>query len=173
MPSDSLRRVKIHTYDPDWPRVFEVLRDRIAAAVDPQTLRVEHVGSTSVPGLAAKPIVDLILVVATRDDLEVVIDRLGKIGYQHQGDLGIAGREAFTTPQHAPAHHLYVCAEDSTALSRMLAFRDILRSDPSAARLYEALKRSLAERFKDDRSAYTDAKTSFVEGILDTHSARS
>jgi len=55
----------------------------------------------------------------------------------------------------------------------MLAFRDILRSDPSAARLYEALKRSLAERFKDDRSAYTDAKTSFVEGILDTHSARS
>jgi GrpB-like predicted nucleotidyltransferase (UPF0157 family) len=169
MPSESLRRVEIHNYDPEWPRVFEHLRDGIAAAVGPQVLRIEHVGSTSVAGLAAKPIVDLILVIATHDDLEVVIDRLRKLGYQHRGDLGIAGREAFTTPQRTTAHHLYVCAEDSTALRRMLGFRDILRSDTSTARAYAALKHSLAERFRDNRPAYTEAKTSFIDDILDNH----
>jgi GrpB-like predicted nucleotidyltransferase (UPF0157 family) len=158
--------IVIHNYDPRWPAVFEACRTRIASALGPLAQRIEHVGSTAVPHLPAKPIIDLIVVIPTRAELPAVIARLHQLGYEHKGDGGIAGREAFTAPPDAPAQHLYVCAADSTELARQVAFRDLLRAQTVTAQAYGDLKRSLAQRFRQDRAGYTEAKATFVEHHL-------
>jgi GrpB-like predicted nucleotidyltransferase (UPF0157 family) len=153
--------IVIIDYSPAWPLEFERLRDRAAAAVGDIVIAIEHVGSTAVPGLAAKPVIDLVIVVEP-DDLQAAIDRLRAIGYIHQGNLGVEGREAFGVPEGEPRHHLYVSPIDSEELRAQVAFRDRLRADPVLANEYEALKRELARRFRNDRVGYTDAKTAFV-----------
>lgn len=158
--------VIIEDYDPTWPEAFTRLRERMEQALGSLALRVEHVGSTSVPGLAAKPIIDLTVVVASREDVAEAIRRLAAIGYVHDGDQGIPGREAFTGPPGPPIHHLYVCAKGNRELQRHLLFRDYLRAHPETARQYGELKKALAERFCTDREGYSQAKTEFVEGVL-------
>ena len=158
--------VVIADYDPRWPAIFASLRDRLAAALGPLAVAIEHVGSTAVPGLAAKPIVDLDIVMASGEDLWAVIERLRLLGYDHQGDLGVPGREAFTSPPGGPPHHLYACPAGSPALARHLALRDRLRADPEAVAAYADLKRALAARFGRDRVGYTEAKTAFIEALL-------
>lgn len=158
--------VEIADYDPRWPGTFAALRDQIAGAVGPLAQRIEHVGSTAVPGLPAKPIIDLDVVIASHADLPEVITRLAAVGYRHEGDLGITGREAFASPAGTPAHHLYVCAADSRELARHLAFRDYLRTHPGQSRAYAELKRSLAAQFRSDRDAYSRSKTAFIDQAL-------
>jgi len=151
--------------DPDWPRQFEALRAVNARALGDVALAIEHVGSTAVPGLAAKPIIDLDVVVAP-GQVGTAIDRLSAIGYEHKGDLGVAGREAMRHPSGSRRHHLYVCAEGNLALANHLAVRDFLRADAAAARAYGELKRRLAFRFADDVDGYVDGKTAFILDIL-------
>lgn len=158
--------VIIVDYDPAWPALFETLRSPVAAAMGELAIGIEHVGSTAVPGLAAKPIIDVDVIIASAADLGASIERLAVIGYVHQGDLGIAGREAFVQPRGLPAHHLYVCTQDSEPYRQHLVFRDYLRAYSEAAQAYETLKRAAAERFRHDRDAYTDAKREFVLMIL-------
>lgn len=153
-------------YDPTWPDTFESLKKRVAQALGDVAVAIEHVGSTSVPGLAAKPIIDMDVVVPTSGDVPTAIERLADIGYIHQGNLGIEGREAFIAPPNTPDHHLYVCPQDSRELRRHVRFRDYLRRHPDAAKRYADLKRLLAERHRDDRGAYTQAKTEFITEIL-------
>lgn len=160
--------VEIVAYDPQWPQIFARLRDTIAASLGPLATTIEHVGSTAVPGLAAKPIIDLIAVLDTWADLPPVITTLRTLGYHPQGDLGIPGREAFTCPPGEPSHHLYVCTTDSPELARHLLFRDTLRTRPDTAHAYAQLKHSLAETLQHDRNAYTGAKTAFIERTLAT-----
>jgi len=160
--------VEIAGYDPGWPATFAALRDQITGALGPLAQRIEHVGSTAVPGLPAKPIIDLDVVIATRADLPEVIARLAALGYRHEGDLGIPGREAFTSLGAAPAHHLYVCTADSRELASHLTFRDYLRTHPGQASAYAELKRSLAARYRSDRDAYGRGKTAFIEQALAT-----
>jgi GrpB-like predicted nucleotidyltransferase (UPF0157 family) len=106
------------------------------------------------------------VVIADRADLPTVIEQLRSLGYLHEGDLGVPGREAFTTPAGAPAHHLYVCAIGTPALDRHLALRDALRADPGAVDAYGDLKRTLAARLGDDRAGYTEAKSAFIGQVL-------
>jgi GrpB-like predicted nucleotidyltransferase (UPF0157 family) len=157
--------VVIVDYDPLWPLVFEKLAKVVATALGQVLLRVEHVGSTAVPGLPAKPIIDLDAVVQPGDVPEA-IRRLSHIGYVHLGDRGVTGREAFSAPEGAAAHHLYVCPADSTALSAHLRFRDALRADCQVAAEYGGLKRCLAARYGSDRDGYCEAKTDFVRAVL-------
>lgn len=158
--------VIIEDYNPAWPHWFERLRAPVQAALGALALVIEHVGSTAVPGLAAKPIIDMDVVISSRTDLTDVIARMAGIGYRHEGDLGVAGREAFFPPPGLPAHHLYVCSADSAELRRHLAFRDYLRRHPADAAAYGALKSELAARFGRDRDGYSLAKSDFVNGIL-------
>jgi len=104
--------VVIVDYDPAWPGRYEALRAPIAAALGPLAAEIVHLGSTSVPGLAAKPVIDLNILLHRSSDLPAVIERLAGLGYRHEGDFGIVGREAFATPPGYSAHdhHLYVCA---------------------------------------------------------------
>jgi GrpB-like predicted nucleotidyltransferase (UPF0157 family) len=164
--------VVVVEYDPAWPLAFERLRARVAAALGELCLAVEHVGSTAVPGLPAKPIVDLDAVVPSAAAIPEAVTRLAAIGYTHQGDLGIPGREAFDGlppgPGEAPwpAHNLYVCPADGEELRRHLAFRDYLRAHPEDARAYAAAKLEGARRFPNDRDAYQEFKSATVQDIL-------
>ncbi len=158
--------IVVTEYDPAWPRLFEVLRGRLLDALGGVAVAVEHVGSTSVPGLAGKPVVDIDAVVPSAEHVPLAVERLERAGYRHEGDLGISGREAFEPPTGTPWHHLYVLPADSEELRRHLAFRDHLRAHPEAAIDYAALKREAARRFGGNRRAYTEAKEDFVERVL-------
>jgi GrpB-like predicted nucleotidyltransferase (UPF0157 family) len=161
-----LEFIIIVDYDPHWQGLFEELRAPVVTALGDLVVNVEHVGSTAVPGLAAKPIIDMDVVVPSVTDIPKAIVRLATLGYVHQGDLGITGREAFISPYGKPRHHLYVCALDGDELRRHRSFRDYLLTHPDEARAYGALKKAAALRFADDRAAYTEAKTRFVKAVL-------
>jgi GrpB-like predicted nucleotidyltransferase (UPF0157 family) len=119
-----------------------------------------------VPGLPAKDVIDLVAVIESDDDLPEAIARLEAIGYEARGSLGVEGREAFCWPEGEKRHHLYVSPKTSAELQAQVAFRELLCRDPAAARDYVALKRQLAVRFRDDRNAYTEGKTEFIESVL-------
>jgi GrpB-like predicted nucleotidyltransferase (UPF0157 family) len=152
-------------YDPNWPELFESLRKRIADALVDMAAAIEHVGSTAVPDLAAKSIIDIDVLLTSKPMLPKAIERLATLGYVHRGDLGIPGREAFFAPLNDPPHHLYVCPPGSAEFRRHIAFRDYLRAHPKDAKIYGDLKIALAERFRQDRSAYNTAKSEFVEEL--------
>lgn len=153
-------------YDCNWPAQFESLRLRIAGALGDLAQTIEHVGSTAVPDLAAKPIIDIDVLLKMGVELPVAVHRLERLGYINRGDLGVPGREAFRTPDHDLPHHLYVCPHNSPAFRAHIAFRNYLRAHPEAAEEYASLKKSLAQRFRDDREAYVMGKSEFVAAIL-------
>jgi GrpB-like predicted nucleotidyltransferase (UPF0157 family) len=153
-------------YDNDWPLLFEEIAQPVREAVASLGAQVEHVGSTSVPGLAAKPVIDIDVVVGSADDVPTAIERLRSLGYVYQGDKGIRGREAFMWPPGASPHHLYVVVQGSQPYLDHLEFRNYLRDHPEVTREYAALKTKLAEQHSDDRLGYTDAKTEFVTRVL-------
>ncbi|QDU93623.1 dephospho-CoA kinase/protein folding accessory domain-containing protein [Lignipirellula cremea] len=158
--------ITVVAYDPEWPQTFAKLRDQVWPAVREAVLAIEHVGSTSVPGLAAKPVIDISVVVGDTADVATAITGLAKLGYVHRGNLGIAGREAFHAPPGTLAHHLYVCPQGSLGLRNHLAFRDYLRTHPAAVQAYGELKQRLARQFADNIDGYVDGKTEFILAIL-------
>jgi GrpB-like predicted nucleotidyltransferase (UPF0157 family) len=158
--------VVVAEYDDDWPKLFEQIARAVREAVADLGAEVEHVGSTSVPGLAAKPVIDIDVVVRSTADVGPAIDRLRSLGYGYQGDKGIRGREAFMWPRGAKPHHLYVVVEGSGPHADHVEFRDYLRQHPGVAREYAALKRNLAEQHGEDRLGYTEAKSEFITGAL-------
>jgi GrpB-like predicted nucleotidyltransferase (UPF0157 family) len=160
------RTVVVGDYDEEWPHRFEDLRARIWAAVAEAAVRIEHVGSTSVPGLAAKPIIDMTVIVARRDGVPPAIERLAALGYRHRGDLGVQDREAFDHPADLPRHNLYVCPEGTIGVVNQLAVRDYLRAQPEAARRYGELKKRLAAQFPHDIDSYVFGKTDFILDVL-------
>jgi GrpB-like predicted nucleotidyltransferase (UPF0157 family) len=153
-------------YDDDWPRLFEHIAQPVRDAVADLGAEVEHVGSTSVPGLAAKPIIDIDVVVGSIDDVPTAIERLRSLGYVYQGDKGVRGREAFLWPRGAQPHHLYVVVAGSEPYLDHIHFRGYLRDHPEVGREYAALKKRLAEQHGNDELAYTNAKTDFITAVL-------
>ena len=162
----SMPNVRVVPYDPVWPVTFDRLRAIIWPTVADLAIAIEHVGSTSVPGLAAKPIIDVDVVVVSPGDGDEAVGRLTKLGYGHRGDLGIEGREAFWAPEGSPPHHLYGCQADSPSLANHLVVRDYLRRYPARAAAYGHLKQKLATAFPDDSVAYGAAKTEFLLELL-------
>jgi GrpB-like predicted nucleotidyltransferase (UPF0157 family) len=157
----------IRNYDATWPIRFSELANRVKAHLGALVTEVEHVGSTAVPGLIAKPIIDMDVVLASPSYLPEVIRRLGTLGYAHEGELGIVGREAFRWPSGEPRHHLYVLCPAASELRRHLAFRDALRADRTIRDAYSELKKRLALRYSHDRKAYTEAKSAFIKSITE------
>ena len=160
-----MQTVVVVDYDPAWPRLFESLRDRIASALGPMAVAIEHVGSTSVPNMPAKPIIDMDVVVSA-EDVSAAAAAIEALGYRHEGNLGIDGREAFRWCADFPDHHLYLCPEGSPALRRHTLFRDYLRTHPDEALDYAKQKRELAALHHADRSKYQDAKAGFIDRLV-------
>ncbi len=163
--------VVIADYDPLWPETFLCLARAITTALAGLLLCIEHIGSTAVPGLPAKPIIDIDAVIK-REDLPLAITRLSQCGYVYKGDLGIKDREAFKAPPESPAHHLYLCPDDSEEFRRHIAFRDWLRTHPAVAAEYALLKKGLAAKFLSDREGYTLAKSAFILAQLNEAARR-
>ena len=161
------RQIDIEEYSPTWPKRFEQLRARIWPAVSHVAVAMEHVGSTAVEGLAAKPIVDADIIIASPRDFPEIRNLLRGLGYTHKGDLGIEGREAFDCCDLEFAHHLYVCIEGCAALRNHLILRDHLRSHPDDRREYAKLKRALARQCGGDIEAYVEGKSEFITAIVD------
>jgi GrpB-like predicted nucleotidyltransferase (UPF0157 family) len=153
-------------YDPQWPELFAALRERVGKALADLAAAIEHVGSTAVPGLAAKPVIDIDVLLVSSDSLQEAVRRLAPLGYEHHGNLGIVGREAFRQPTRQPAQHLYICLPDSQEYPRHIAFRDYLRGHPESAKAYAELKRRLARQYRDDREKYVAGKDGFVNDVL-------
>lgn len=160
------RSAVVVAYDEDWPRRFEVLRAHVEAALAGVAAVVEHVGSTAVPGLAAKPVIDVDVVVAGPADARAAVEALVGAGWRHQGDLGVPGREAFTVRPGLPEHHLYVVVRDSAAHRDHVDLRDHLRSHPADAERYAAEKLRLAPLLCSDRDAYVQGKAWLVRELL-------
>ena len=150
------RAIVIADYDPAWPRRFEIERERIAAALGERALRIEHIGSTSVPGLAAKPIVDILVEVAALDGVD-----LGPAGYVLR--VREDGHLMFRTPELDV--HVHVWPSESPNIAADLAFRDRLRESADDRAAYEALKRDLANRDWPDMNHYAEAKGPLIREI--------
>lgn len=141
--------IEVTVYNPLWPEQFEALKAIYAHCLGECIQGIEHVGSTSVPGLAAKPVLDIDLIITDEQQLREVTTRLVSLGYQFMGDLGIKDRYAFKampttpdtgTPKTWPTHNLYCCVQNSVSLRNHLALRDALRNDPELKAEYGALK---------------------------------
>ena len=124
-------------------------------------IAIEHVGSTSVQGMSAKPCIDIDVVIKDYSVFDIIVGKLADIGYIHEGDLGIKDREAFkyTDKPHLQTHHLYVCPQYSTELHRHITFRDYLRTHPEAANEYSKVKEKAAQLFPDDIDSYIEFKS--------------
>ena len=158
-------QVRLTEPTPRWAGLFAAEADRLAAALAAWTPSIEHCGSTSVAGVPAKPILDVLVGVPEPVDVTGLARALAPLGYEHASWAGVPGHEVFGKGRPR-THLLHVVPADGAAWARMLRFRDALRARPALAAEYAALKRELAARFPGDRSAYTDAKGAFVARVL-------
>lgn len=163
--------IEIVAYDSRWPAEFETEAKRIRAVLGVTAIRVDHVGSTAVPGLAAKPVIDIQVSVARLRPLQLHLDPWGRLGYTHVPDPDDATYPFLHRPATWPhSHHVHLCESRGVEERRHLAFRDYLRDHPAAARAYAAEKRRLASCFSssshESRNAYAEAKSHFIEPLI-------
>ncbi|MGN7976372.1 GrpB family protein [Microbacterium sp. 22195] len=158
--------IQVIPYSDQWPAQFALVAAELAQALDGVPVgSIEHVGSTAVPGLAAKPIIDIDVVVR-RPHVAQAIKALETAGYEHVGDLGLADREAFKAPDQGPSRHVYVCVEGTLHLRNHLAVRDVLRSDVKLRQRYEAVKLALAGDAEMDIDTYIAGKSAVLQDVL-------
>ncbi len=163
--------LEVVPYDPAWPAAFESEAVRLRTVLGTLAVRIDHNGSTAVPGLSAKPILDIQVSVAALQPIAAYRDRLQNIGYVHVPDPDDSFCPFFHRPAHWPhSHHVHVVAHGGAEERRTLAFRDYLRDHAATAREYEHLKQSLASRLaatdRESREAYARAKSHFIERIV-------
>ena len=161
------RRVVVLPYDVAWQSAFEKIKGEIEEAIGNLIIGIEHIGSTSVEGMSAKPCIDIDVIIEDYSVLAAVVDGLQAIGYIHEGDLGIKDREAFkySSKEHLLMHHLYVCPKYSEELHRHVTFRDFLRNNPEAVKKYSLIKEKAAELFPHDIDGYIEYKSPCIEEL--------
>ncbi|WP_256840398.1 GrpB family protein [Ornithinimicrobium faecis] len=158
--------VEVVPADPEWGRQFERVADDLGGALRSLPVHaIEHVGSTSVPGLAAKPILDIDVLVMS-EDIPAAINALEAAGYTHQGDLGVPGREAFLAPDDSPRRHVYLSTPDNLHIKNHLAVRDVLRSRTDLRDEYAAVKLALATEPHIDSDTYGARKSEVLQKVL-------
>jgi GrpB-like predicted nucleotidyltransferase (UPF0157 family)/predicted kinase len=163
--------VEVVPYDPAWPGRFEAERARIVAALGGLALEIHHVGSTAIPGIDAKPIIDTMVAVRHLDDAIACIAPLQALGYAFIDYLQNTDRRFFRKGKPR-THHLHIVAAGSQSLIDHLAFRDVLRADADLRREYQGLKRALRTRYTHDRATYSESKSAFVQKVLAQWRAR-
>jgi GrpB-like predicted nucleotidyltransferase (UPF0157 family) len=152
----------IAPYDPQWPRLFAELGARLREALGPVALRIDHIGSTSIPGMAAKPVIDVQISVASFEPLEAIKTPLEGLGFVHRADNPDLAKRYFRETPGQRRTHIHVRRAGSWSEQFALLFRDYLRTHDADARWYEGVKRALAEQYRDDRQGYTEAKGPYL-----------
>ncbi len=161
------KKVIVSPYDESWKSAFEEIKQEIESAIGDLILGIEHVGSTSVEGMSAKPCIDIDVIIKDYSVFDTVVGKLETIGYTHEGNLGIKDREAFKykNKPHLQKHHLYVCPQYSEELHRHITFRDFLRSNTEAVRKYSLIKENAAKLFPNDIDKYIEYKSPCIEEL--------
>lgn len=158
--------IEIHPYDPTWPELFLATARPIRAALGEVAVRIDHIGSTSLPGVAAKPIIDLQISVTGFEPFERILKPMEALGYGWRSDNPELTKRYFREPTGARRTHVHVREAGSWSEQMALLFRDYLRLHPDDCAAYVELKQGLAVQYRDDREAYTDAKDPFIWQIL-------
>lgn len=160
-------KVEIKPYNPMWKHCFEEERNLLKALLEKDAVDIQHIGSTAIPGISAKPIIDIAVGVRELNDGLKHIEALEKHGYEFRGEAGIPGRLFFAkgSPDFR-THHLHMVEYNSEIWANHLLFRDYLKSHNDAVEEYRNLKKELAQKFQFDRVAYTDGKSDFIQGII-------
>lgn len=161
----SLRTVEVVPYDSRWPLLFEDEAMLLHRALGGVAVQVHHIGSTAVPGLAAKPIIDILLEVTSLDALDALNDAMRAIGYEPRGELGIPRRRYFPKGGLDRTHQIHAFAVGDEHVARHLAFRDYLRAHPETAREYGELKMAVARECANDIERYCDGKDAYVKAV--------
>lgn len=160
------QHITVVEYSPQWPLKYEREKEKIMAILKENCTAIYHIGSTSVPGLAAKPIIDIMAVVKSLERVDAVSADFSEIGYEYLGEFGMSGRRYLRKGGDERTHQIHIFqTEDSCNIRRHLAFRDYMRTHKKEREKYEKLKRSLAKRFPYDIDGYCDGKEEFVQEI--------
>ncbi len=156
----------VEKYNPQWPEWFEEIKEFLGEKISKACLRIEHVGSTAIPGMIAKPIIDIIIVIEPERWGEMK-SLLEERGYYYRGDQGIKDREVFRLSDETilPSHHLYVCPKDNLELKQETAFRDYLKTHKADAERLSTLKWELAKKYDNDKYPYMDGKDAMCKEI--------
>lgn len=168
-----MRHIVVVAYDPGWAKAYQAEAARLAAVFGQELVSIHHIGSTSVPGLPAKPIIDIMPVVRDITRVDVFNPAMIELGYEPRGEWGIPGRRYFSKRSDVQrTHHVHTFAQDSPEVARHLDFRDFLSARPEAARQYGELKLALARQFPHDIDGYMAGKDGFIKEIIRKAQAR-
>ena len=159
--------VELVPYDPDWPAAFIRIREKLEELLTPYAVTIEHIGSTSIPGLTAKPLIDIDIILRSRDDIPAATQILLALDYEPRGNRYDDDVWAFMMRDGKPPERIYLCPPNNATHQRRVIFSDHLRSHPVAAAAYAALKQDLAAKFRYDGDRYTAAKRDFIDVVID------
>lgn len=157
--------VRVHPYTPEWQQIFSEEQARLHACLGDYVLDIQHVGSTSIPNMVAKPILDIGIAVAEYEEAARCVQPIEQLGYLYRGENGIPRRRYFVKGDPT-SHHVHMVEIQSENWATMIRFRDHLRQHPDVAEAYAALKQRLAEQFPTNRTAYQDGKAEFIQQVL-------
>lgn len=162
-----METVKIEEYNDEWPFYYQVEKRKIEEVMTDKAIAIEHIGSTSVQGLGAKPIIDFMVGVKDLKEVESFIEPLAGIGYEHVFHKEFPNRRFFRRGQwRAGTHHLHIYVYGSEEWNNNILFRDYLKTHPETLKQYNQLKKELAEKYPHDRVAYTNAKHPFIIDVI-------
>lgn len=159
------RKIEVVKYDPKWPELFKSEAELVKHALGCNCIEIHHIGSTAIPGLSAKPIIDMLPVVHDIQEVDHAIEAMESLGYEAKGEYGMAFRRYFQKGKNSRTHHVHVYQEGDPEISRYLKFRDWMRSHQSDAENYAQLKLDLAKKFPHDILQYCNGKDAFVASI--------
>ncbi len=162
-----MRKVEVVPYNPKWPKMFEVESKRITDVLGENIVRIHHIGSTAIPNIYAKPIIDLLIEVKYITKVDEQNSQMESLGYEVMGEFGIIDRRFFRKDNHKGirTHHVHIFEFGSKQIERHLAFRDYMIAHPEEAQQYSQLKRELAKKYPTNIQKYMDGKDSFVKAI--------
>lgn len=158
-----MRQVIVTPYQSSWPEAFQQAKEQLETIFGDRLLEVHHIGSTAVPGLSAKPILDILPVVDSLDGIEAFDAAMEQIGYEAKGEFGMPGRRYYRKGGDNRTHHIHLYADGNPEIIRHVVFRDYLRQHPEEVEAYSTIKERLAHQYPEDISAYIAGKDSFVK----------
>ena len=161
------RKIEVVPHNPRWAAMFQTEADQLATVFGSAALAIEHIGSSAIPGIKAKPIIDILVVVEDIERVDNFNEQMMTLGYEPRGEFGIPGRRYFSTG-HSDAdrpRHVHVFQSGNPQVARHIDFRDYLRAHPDDAQAYSRLKETLAKKFPNDAESYTNGKSDFIREI--------
>jgi len=159
--------VKLTSHHEKWVELYKKEQKFLSSVLKDLKIEIEHIGSTAIPGVLAKPIIDIMIIVSKDKEIKKIYNALGNAGYEDRGAQGVKGRRLFVKgPEKKRTHHLHVVKKESSEYNKLMLFRDYLRSCKKTREEYNEIKKRLVKKFSDSRPLYTKAKSIFINDIL-------